>query len=175
MTLELRIRRGSASDLPSLEPLWVAVHHRHVESMPQLAPYVDDATTWANRAMLYRELLEKSGTVLVLAEVGRTRVGYGLAHILALEDTWIADTWVTGRQIGEIESVSVLPDYRNAGIGTRLLDRLEQDLADAGISDLILGALPGNAAAIRIYERRGFQSTWLYMSRFAGRPGPVDP
>jgi hypothetical protein len=82
MTLELRIRRGSASDLPSLEPLWLTVHHRHVESMPQLAPYVDDATTWANHTRLYRELLK---------------------------------------------------------------------------------------------ERRGFQSTWLYMSRFAGRPGGVNP
>jgi ribosomal protein S18 acetylase RimI-like enzyme len=122
--------------------------------------------------MLYRELLDKTGTILLLAEVAGRRVGYGLAHIHESEDTWIADTWVTGPKIGEIESVSVLPDYRSQGIGTRLLDRLEQELADAGATDLILGTLPGNAAAIRIYERRGFQSTWLYMSRFAGRPEP---
>jgi ribosomal protein S18 acetylase RimI-like enzyme len=140
--------------------------------MPQLAPYVDDAMTWAHRAMLYRELLNKTGTILLLAEVPGRRVGYGLAHIHKSGDTWIADTWVTGPKIGQIESVSVLPDYRNQGIGTRLLDRLEQELADAGATDLILDTLPGNAAAIRMYERRGFQSTWLYMSRFAGRPEP---
>jgi hypothetical protein len=29
--------------------------------------------------------------------------------------------------------------------------------------------LPGNAGAIRLYERRGFRPTWLYLSRFAGR------
>jgi len=169
---ELRLLRGSAADLPSLEPFWVAVHHQHIESMPQLAPYVDDAMTWAHRAMLYRELLNKTGTILLLAEVPGRRVGYGLAHIHKSGDTWIADTWVTGPKIGQIESVSVLPDYRNQGIGTRLLDRLEQELADAGATDLILDTLPGNAAAIRLYERRGFQSTWLYMSRFAGRPEP---
>jgi hypothetical protein len=59
MTSTFNIRRGGESDLPSLEPLWVAVHHRHVESMPQLAPYVDDVTTWVQRSELYRELLAK--------------------------------------------------------------------------------------------------------------------
>lgn len=172
---ELRLLHGSASDLSSLKPLWVAVHHQHVESMPQLAPYVDDPTTWAHRAKLYLELLNKAGTILLLAEIDGKRVGYGLAHILEPEETWVADTWVTGSKIGEIESISVLPDYRNQGIGTRLLDRLEQELADAGVSDLILGVLPGNAAAIRMYERRGFQSTWLYLSRFPGRTEPLTP
>ena len=33
----LELRRGSAADLPALEPLWVAVHHHHAESMPELA------------------------------------------------------------------------------------------------------------------------------------------
>ena len=32
------ITRGSAADIPRLEPLWVAVHHQHVASMPELAP-----------------------------------------------------------------------------------------------------------------------------------------
>jgi ribosomal protein S18 acetylase RimI-like enzyme len=74
------------------------------------------------------------------------------------------------KMLGDVPEPDVLPEYRNQGIGTHLLDRLEQELADAGATDLILGTLPGNAAAIRMYERRGFQSTWLYMSRFAGRP-----
>lgn len=38
-----------------------------------------------------------------------------------------------------------------------------------GVKDLILGALPGNTDAIRLYERRGYQPTWLYLSRFEGR------
>jgi hypothetical protein len=32
------LARGSAADLEALEPLWVSVHHRHAESMPELAP-----------------------------------------------------------------------------------------------------------------------------------------
>jgi ribosomal protein S18 acetylase RimI-like enzyme len=165
----VRLRRGGLDDLPALEPLWVSVHHHHAASMPELAPYVDDATTWAERSALYRELLGKPGTILFLAEEEGAAIGYGLAHVMPAAGTWAADTWATGPWIGEIESLAVLPERRGGGIGTRLLDALETALADAGIEDLVLGALPGNAAAVRLYERRGYQPTWLYLSRFAGR------
>jgi ribosomal protein S18 acetylase RimI-like enzyme len=171
----VQLRRGDISDLPALEPLWVSVHHHHAASMPGLAPYVDDATTWAERSGLYRELLVKAGTVLVLAEEEGAAIGYGLAHVMPASGTWAADTWATGPRIGEIESLAVLPDRRGSGIGTRLLDALETALAAAGVEDLLLGALPGNAAAIRLYERHGFQPTWLYLSRFAGRRAGASP
>jgi hypothetical protein len=41
--------------------------------------------------------------------------------------------------------------------------------ARIGIHDLIVGVLPGNEGAVRLYQRRGFRPTWLYLSRFAGR------
>lgn len=165
----MRIVRGNAQDLAALEPLWISVHHRHREAMPELAPYVDDATTWAERRSLYAQLLAKSDTVLLLARDGDTLIGYGLAHVVAAGETWVADTWRSGERIGEIESLAVLPSHRNQGIGQELLDGLEQALTDAGVSDLILGVLPGNTDAIRLYERRGYRPTWLYLSRLSGR------
>jgi len=166
---EPTLRRGSRADLPLLEPLWVSVHHRHAEAMPELAPYVSDAQTWAVRGALYAELLAKPDTVLLLAEVDAELIGYGLAHVMAVGDTWLPDTWGTGARIGEIESLSVLPEYRGRGVGTRLLDALEHELDNDGVRDLVLGVLPGNAAAIRLYERRGYRPTWMYLSRLAGR------
>jgi ribosomal protein S18 acetylase RimI-like enzyme len=163
------VRPGSIADLDLLAPLWVAVHHQHIASMPELAPYVDDEETWSKRRELYVELLAKPDTILLVAQVGDDAIGYGLAHVMEVDETWIADTWRTGRRIGEIESVSVLPAYRGGGLGTHLLDELERQLAAAGIDDLILGVLPGNADAIRLYERRGYRSTWLYLSRLEGR------
>lgn len=155
--------------MPRLEPLWVSVHHRHVESMLELAPYVDDATTWAVRRALYSELLAKPDTVLLLATAGEALVGYGLAHVMKASETWAADTWVTGPRIGEIESLAVLPDHRGRGLGTELLDGLEHELRLQGVTDLVIGLLAGNAAAARLYERRGYRPTWMYMSRFGER------
>jgi ribosomal protein S18 acetylase RimI-like enzyme len=169
MATEWQLRTGGAEDLDLVEPLWVAVHHRHAETMPELAPYVSDDETWRVRRALYEELLAKPDTLLLVAAVDGAVVGYGLAHVLAAEETWIPDTWVTGSRIGEIESLSVLPEYRGGGLGSELLRRLEEHLAEKGVEDLILGALAGNRDAIRLYERQGYRPTWLYLSRFGGR------
>jgi ribosomal protein S18 acetylase RimI-like enzyme len=107
--------------------------------------------------------------LLLLAFDGSAAIGYGLAHVMAVEDSWIPDTWQTGQRIGEVESLSVLPEYRGSGLGSVLLDRLEAHLRARGARDLILGVLPGNDDAIRLYQRRGYRPTWLYLSRFEGR------
>ena len=84
----MRIRAGGPGDLELLEPLWVAVHHQHVASMPELAPYVDDATTWAARRALYAELLAKPDTALLVAEDDAgAAVGYGLEHVMERDAT----------------------------------------------------------------------------------------
>jgi ribosomal protein S18 acetylase RimI-like enzyme len=144
----LRIVEGSAGDIPALEPLWVGVHHVHEESMPELAPY---------------------DTVLLLAFDGEELVGYALSHILALEETWIGDTWRTGQRIAELESLAVRESHRGQGIGSALLDRIDEALEAQGIRDVFVGTLAGNEGALRLYARRGFRPTWLYMSRFDGR------
>lgn len=169
MTTEWRIRAGGAEDLDLVGPLWVAVHHRHAETMPELAPYVSDAETWRVRRALYEELLAKPDTLLLIAVVDDAVAGYRLAHVLPVDETWIPDTWATGPRIGEIESLSVLSQYRGGGMGSELLRRLEEHLAAQGVEDLMLGALAGNHDAIRLYERRGYRLTWLYLSRFKGR------
>jgi ribosomal protein S18 acetylase RimI-like enzyme len=157
------------ADLASLEPLWVAVHHAHAASMPELAPYVKDAETWAEHRALYEAVFDKPDTVLLLAYDGDALIGYALGHVLPVEETWIADTWRTGPRIAEIESLSVLPEHRGKGIGSALMDALERELEALGITDFIVGALAGNEDALRLYRRRGFRPTWLYLSRFAGR------
>lgn len=81
---EWEIRRGLENDLDALAPLWIAVHHQHVESMPELAPYVTDDESWAERRSLYAELLAKPDTLLLLVFEGENLIGYGLAHVMPL-------------------------------------------------------------------------------------------
>jgi ribosomal protein S18 acetylase RimI-like enzyme len=135
----VELRRGTRSGLASLEPLWVTVHHRHVEAMPELAPHVDDQQTWEARSALYSDLLTKPGTVLLLASSDEGLIGYGLAHVVSAGETWVADTWRTGERIGEIESLAVLPSRRDRGIGTMLLDELESALEAIGVTDFDSG------------------------------------
>jgi len=166
---DVTIRRGDTRDLDLLEPLWIAVHHQHRASMPHLGPYVDDGVTWRHRRALYASLFERHDPCLLLAIDGDRPVGYGLAYVLPAQDTWLADTWATGTLIGEIESLSVLPGHRGRGLGTRLLDELHDHLDRAGVRDVILGVLPGNVDAQRLYARHGYTPTWIYLSRLDGR------
>jgi ribosomal protein S18 acetylase RimI-like enzyme len=165
----VNVTRGSAADIPALEPLWVAVHHQHAASMPELGPYVSDAQTWEQQRAIYEELFAKSDTVLLLAHVDGALVGYAVAHVMPVRETWIYDTWETGDRIGELEAIGVLPGHRGQGIGSALLDAVDRELDALGVRDVILGVLPGNTDAMRLYARRGFTPTWLYMSRLAGR------
>lgn len=51
--------------------------------------------------------------------------------------------------------ISLLPEFRNKGIGTTLLQELQAEAADSS-RPLFLHVLPDNPA-IRLYERLGFQ------------------
>ena len=165
-----RLRRAGIEALDALEPLWLAVHATHRAAMPDLAPYVEDAVTWRERRRLYQELLRKPDTVLLLAYDRQDLVAYGLAHIARATETWVGDTWVTGDRVGEIESLSVVPEHRGRGLGECLLRALEAHIEAQGVRDLIIGLLPGNNGALRLYERHGYRPAWTYLSRFDGRP-----
>jgi ribosomal protein S18 acetylase RimI-like enzyme len=168
---DLTITRAGAEALDRLEPLWLVLHHHHQDVGGRtLAPYVDDEFSWAARRAMYAGFLEPGGdSFVLLAEDGDELVAYAMVAVSALEDTWVHDTWRAGSRIAEIETVCVTPQARGRGIGSALLDRIDDELAEAGIDDVVIGAVVPNVDAIRLYQRRGFRPTWVYLSRFAGR------
>lgn len=171
MNSSVEIVLGSSGDIGSLESLWVSVHHAHAASMPELAPYVSDAQTWEERSATYRHLIDQGDASLVLARIDGGLVGYAFGAITASQDSPLGtDTWEMDAKVGEVISLSVLPDRRGQGIGTALLDALSEVFEGQGVRDVLIGVLPGNHGARRLYERLGFLPTWLYLSRISRRP-----
>ncbi len=155
------------TDLPSdevdrLEPLWVGVHRHHQTVAPQLAPYVDDATTWRVRRAVYEKALAAGGFALLARDQGRD-VGYALVRVTRA--SWPA-TFVMGPFVAELESLAVEPSRRGVGIGTRLLDEVDARLDASALCDRLIGVVSGNEGAISLYRRRGYTPTWLTVSRF---------
>src|SRR5215212_1806782 len=101
--METLVEHGGAADVDLLEPLWLAVHRQHQRVMPELRPYVTDVTTWRERRSLYQQLFAEHGAILLLARDGDRLVGYGLGYTMPVAGTWLADTWVTGDRVAEIE------------------------------------------------------------------------
>ena len=77
----------------------------------------------------------------------------------------LRDAWEVPETIAELETLVVSERVRGAGLGTRLLDEVDAELDRLGIEELIVGLIPGNDAAQRLYERRGFKPRWLQLYR----------
>lgn len=166
------ITRAGADAIDRVRALWLELHRHHqaVGGAP-LGPYVGDEPSWsARRAMYARLLAEPHGSFLLLADRAGALVGYAMVAVSPVEDTWLHDTWRTGPLVAEIETMAVTADARGQGIGARLLERIDAELDDAGIRDVVVGAFATNAGAIRLYERHGFRAAWTYLTRLAGRP-----
>jgi ribosomal protein S18 acetylase RimI-like enzyme len=67
--------------------------------------------------------------------------------------------------IAEIETMIVSAKFRGAGLGSRLLDEIDAEPERRGITEVIVGLMPGNDGAQRLYERRGFQRRRLVLAR----------
>jgi ribosomal protein S18 acetylase RimI-like enzyme len=165
----IAITRAGTEAIDRLRPLWLELHHHHqAVGGEELGPYVDDATSWRSCRAMFAGYLERGGFAL-LAERDGELVGYAVVGIAPASETLLPDTWQTGERVAEIESLSVAPSERGAGIGGALLDRIDAELEAEGVRDVLVGAVVANAGAIRLYERRGFRPAWLYMFRLGGR------
>jgi len=61
------------------------------------------------------------------------------------------------QKIPEIQDLNVLPGFRRKGVGTRLLDRAEEEIAlRSSVAGIGFGLHPGYNAAQRLYVKRGY-------------------
>lgn len=58
---------------------------------------------------------------------------------------------------GDITNVAVFPEYQNQGIATKLLEYVIADGREKGLKEFTLEVRVSNAAAIRAYEKVGFE------------------
>jgi ribosomal protein S18 acetylase RimI-like enzyme len=130
----------------------------------ETGPFTDDDTSWEVRSASYRDWLADPRSFLLVARDGARPVGYAIARVMDSGPEW-RDAWQVPPTMAELETLVVLPELRNTGLGTRMLDAVEAELARQGITEVIVGLIPGNDGAQRLYERRGFRPRWLVLAR----------
>lgn len=152
MGADVTIVRAGAERLDDLEPLWKVLQEHHTSVAPTLGGFEarspDEA--WTRRRAKYEKWLRDPDAFVLLAERGGRPVGYALVTV---GESF--QGWATGERVADVETLSVLPDVRGAGVGTLLMDAVEDALAHVGIEALQLLVVAPNAEAIRFYERRG--------------------
>ena len=158
----VEIELGGTDDIDSLRDLWLELHHHHAEVAPQTAPFADDESSWRVRAGSYREWLSDPRSFLLLARDGERLVAYACVRVFESGDD-LRDAWVVPDVIAELETLVVSADLRGAGLGNRMLDEVDAELARRGIEEIQVGLIPGNDGAQRLYESRGFEPRWLLL------------
>jgi ribosomal protein S18 acetylase RimI-like enzyme/predicted enzyme related to lactoylglutathione lyase len=149
----IRIVRGGRERIDDLRPLWESLSEHHAEIAPhlqELGPVRPPAESWRVRRALYEEWLAEPGAFVLVAEDDGRPVGYALVHLRGPEETW-----ATGDQIAELETLAVLPAHRGKGIGAALMGRFYEELRSAGIRHWGVAVISSNADAVRFYERQG--------------------
>jgi ribosomal protein S18 acetylase RimI-like enzyme len=91
-----------------------------------------------------RALARSETAFLVVAERGRSLVGYAL--VLTRR----------GSSVARLYSLAVAPEAARGGVGSRLLAAAESFAAKHGARRLRLEVRADNAAAVSLYERRGY-------------------
>jgi ribosomal protein S18 acetylase RimI-like enzyme len=162
---DITISLAGPDRLDGLRELWLAMHHHH-QRVAVLQPLVaDDEISWLRRRARYLDWLTNDEALLVIADRGPIPVGYAMVHLVNGPD----DTWPLGNRYADIYSLSVAPDARNQGIGTRLLEYIDAELSRRDITDVQLAVMVGNVDAQRLYERRGFRPAETVLYRFGRR------
>lgn len=156
----VEIVRGGRELVAELRPLWLALRTHHHEVAPGLGPVREDEDSWRRRRAQYEGWLttEPRNFVLLARRDGRA-IGYAFARIAdASSPTWDGDHVVL-----DVETLSVLPEARGAGVGARLLSLMREEVAARGYDRLTLTVVAGNRDARRFYEREGLEETFVIL------------
>jgi ribosomal protein S18 acetylase RimI-like enzyme len=146
----MEIREIELAEIDLVKPLWQALLAHHGSVAAEMPPIREPEDSWRRRRRLYEDWLSHPEAFALVAEDGGEAIGYVLVRMEEGDDTW-----VTGDRRAYIETLSVVPGRRGEGIGTRLMDAVDDRIDALGISDLLVGAVASNERAVRFYERRG--------------------
>ena len=126
----LKMRRMVQSDVPAVVAIEASTF----------------STPWNEET--FRSLLERSGVEVWVAEWEEEEEEETVAAYAIL--------WCVLEE-GELANLAVRRDLRGKGIGSRLLSRVVEAAAAAGVRDLYLEVRESNRGARRMYAQNGFQ------------------
>jgi ribosomal protein S18 acetylase RimI-like enzyme len=141
---ELQIRTAGEKDLPELEWDGEYIHFRR----------------------LYRQIYQNAcegKAVIWVAEWGESRVIGQLFCQLSSGRSELAD----GKERAYLYGFRIKPDFRSKGIGSRMLDAVEQDLVCRQFEKVTLNVGKDNPLALNFYQKHGYQITGTEAGRWS--------
>jgi GNAT superfamily N-acetyltransferase len=147
--MEIVARRGTATDAPTLARLrWRWRTEERSEADTDRDSFLTYFTAW---------VVDHLNTHLPFIVEVDGRVA-GMAW-LALADR-VPTPAVLDRRTGDVQSVYVVPELRDSGVGAALIDAVLREARDR---EVVLATVHSSERAVPFYRRRGFEDgqRWL--------------
>lgn len=154
----ITISTAGVDNVDELEMLWKALHQHHEDVAPHFGITLEHNESWRRRKANYHKWLHEQGTRLFIAKDHDKAVGYVLVRIIGG-----SETWKSGDQIAEVETFSILPEYRGMGLGSRMMDDIYAFLREKGIREIGVTVVDTNVEAICFYQKHGFVNRYVYL------------
>ena len=148
-----RIVDLGADEVDRVESLWRGMMAHHDAVIGDVWAVREAGDAWAKRRAQYVEWLG-GGRAWMLAALppdDGEPLGYA---VLTVHPP--GPTFDLGEEVGDLESLSVSPGARGAGVGTALIEACRRILRDRGVNHWSVTAVDSNEGALRLYAREGF-------------------
>lgn len=150
---EVVIIEAGRERLDDIEVLWREMHDYHagvVDEARDVAPFRTSRDSWQRRRGEFADWMRAGEGRLLIAEREGSPVGFAFFRIREGDLSFETD-----ERMGELEALSVEPELRRWGVGSMLMEGVEQRLTTAGVEFIGLAVVSGNADALRFYQRWG--------------------
>ena len=155
MASQVMVEAAGPADLPAIAHLFGELARHHGRIQPDNPRYGIPSTRW--RELADRALEDQNEEVLV-ARSGDEVVGF--VRFLYREKPWGTSC--------EIETLVVDEDWRDAGVGTRLLEATEEAAVAKGARGIRADILVGNDEGAAFWEARGYKGFALRFGKALG-------
>ena len=128
-----------------------------------LIQWTEEDITYGQVPTSLRALKSKLGQYFFIAEIDGCNVGFIYGSVHKSKGTAVI---TKGEPYLEIEEIYVKPEFRNKGIGGRLMDNLSQSAQDNGIERfLVYSATKDLDKILKFYRSNSFKSWYVQMFR----------
>ena len=138
----------------------VLMSSQGIEQWDEIYPAKEDFEDDIEKKTLYVVMDDDSNTESGFTESDGTVTETNLAAIYVIstecDDAYENGSWEYDNAC-IIHRLCVSPDYQNKGIGKKLLNKIEDQLADMGFDSVRLDVFSENPFALRLYENNGYE------------------
>jgi len=162
----IRFEEARPEDLDTVIAISAMTHREHQDRLPEAFPPGLDNEL--NR--MFREHFQTArnapaypATRIIVCRDGDRIVGHVFLRVQQFDrQTDHHDV------VGTVLDISLLPDYRRRGLGTRLIDRARQAMREMGATRVDAHIWRGNHASAATFTGQGFEMLYgLYVQRLA--------